>query len=120
MSSAVAILETPVLVESVERSADPVAARAGLERLLEAQPAVADALRDDDLVREALVAVICASRSLTAALVSDPTLVDVLRDTPTDRLGWARDAAAFRASSSAARAADDDAPRALRRWKRRE
>ena len=108
MSTSVAILELPAVADAVERSADPAAARAGLVRVLEVRPGLADMLRDDELVREALVAVICASRSLTAALVSEPSLVDVLRDSSDEPLRAARDIRTYRESSAGALGADDE------------
>jgi len=115
-----AALGDPVVVATVERSADPPAARAALERLADTRPDLLDLLRHDDVLREAVVAVVCASRSLTAALVSDPELLDVLvggRDAP---LRQGRDPAAYLASSESALAGGGEPMRALRRWKRRE
>jgi glutamate-ammonia-ligase adenylyltransferase len=96
-------LRQPDVSAALERAADPIAARSLLERLVEVDAAIADDIVGRPVVRDALIAVAGASRSLSNALVSDPSLVGVLEqlDSP---LGEA--------------AADD--PAALRRWKRRE
>jgi glutamate-ammonia-ligase adenylyltransferase len=96
-------LRQPDVSAAVERSADPNAARAVLERLVERDPAITDVVVARPGVREALVAIAAASRSLTNALVRDPSLVDALDDldAPLDP-------------------APDDAAASLRRWKRRQ
>ena len=124
MPAAVPVLEHGAVAAAVDRSADPAAVRAALARMLEARPELADGLVDagpgGPTMLEGLVAVIAASRSLTAALVSDPTLVEVLRDRPDDPFHRARDVGDYTTSSAVALAADSDPLRALRRWKRRE
>ncbi len=119
-----AVLAHPAVAASVERSADPAAVRAGLERILDGRPDLAADLVADGaagaLLRDGLVAVIAASRSLTAALVSDPSLVDALRDRPADPLTTPRGLEAYLERSARALDADADRPRALRRWKRHE
>ncbi|MGZ6963226.1 MAG: bifunctional [glutamine synthetase] adenylyltransferase/[glutamine synthetase]-adenylyl-L-tyrosine phosphorylase [Acidimicrobiia bacterium] len=110
-----AVLDAPGVASALERSADPHAARAALSRVLEAQPELAAELRDNRLVRDALIAIACASRSLSAALAQDATLVDPLRDT--DAFHAERSTIEYR-TSIAVSSVDD--PDALRHWKRRE
>jgi [glutamine synthetase] adenylyltransferase / [glutamine synthetase]-adenylyl-L-tyrosine phosphorylase len=113
-----ALLDTPALTEAVERSADPAAARALLTRLLDEHPSLADELAGNPLLRDALVAMSAASRSLSNAVVHDPSLLDPLRDGA--GFEHERDLAEYRASAAAFLATADDGARALRRWKRRE
>jgi hypothetical protein len=75
-----AILEAPEVVDGIDRAPDPLLARAVLERIVEAHPALADELVERRLVRDGLVALACASRSLSTAVVGDPALLDPLRD----------------------------------------
>jgi glutamate-ammonia-ligase adenylyltransferase len=98
-----AALGHPTVEAAIERAADARLARGLLARLVEADPEVADRIVEDPLLRDALVAIAGASRSLSNALVSDPSLVAVLEQLD----------------------ADLDAPppadtRELRRWKRRQ
>lgn len=110
-------LDAPGLISSLERSADAFAARAALERVLEAHPELAGELVEHELLRDAVVAVGCASRSLTAAIVNDGSLLAPLRDA--DAIGAELDVIAYRASFATA-PEDGDPVRRLRRWKRRE
>jgi [glutamine synthetase] adenylyltransferase / [glutamine synthetase]-adenylyl-L-tyrosine phosphorylase len=112
------LLDTPELNEAVERSADPAAARAFLGRLLEGHPALGDELATNPLVRDALVALSAASRSLSNAVTRDPSLLDPLRDGAS--FERERDVPEYRDSATAFLAAADDGAAALRRWKRRE
>jgi [glutamine synthetase] adenylyltransferase / [glutamine synthetase]-adenylyl-L-tyrosine phosphorylase len=112
------LLDTPTLAEAIDRSADPAAARALLTRLLEGHPALGDELADDPLLRDALVALSAASRSLSNAVTRDPSLLDPLRDGGDfDR---ERQLSEYRESAAEFLAATADGPGALRRWKRRE
>jgi len=104
----------PAVARAVERAPDPALARAGLTRIFEARPEAMEAVVGDERARDAVIAVVCASWSLTQALATDETLVPVLTD---DELGVERDVEALELSW--ARAGDDD-PDGLRRWKRRE
>jgi glutamate-ammonia-ligase adenylyltransferase len=113
-----ALLDTPVLTEAVERSADPTAARGFLTRLLEEHPALADELATNALLRDALVALSAASRSLSNAIVHDAALLDPLRDG--NGFDHERGLPEYRASAADFLAAADDGAGALRRWKRRE
>src|ERR1700694_685945 len=113
---ALAVLHAPALTAAFERSADSSTARAAIERIVEANPSVADDLLENDLVRDALVAIACASRSLVAAIVSDGSLLDVLRDE--HGLHSERDVIGYR--GSIATEPVDEPGRRLRRWKRRE
>lgn len=110
------ILTAPELAATIERSADPDLARAGVTRLADADPVAAEQLigtRRGD----AFVALACASRSLTGAVVAAPGLLDVV-DEPD--FGSERDPdAATKALRGAVTGADDGAA-ALRRAKRRE
>ncbi len=110
-----AVLDAPGVARALDLSADPHTARAALSRILEQHPELASELRDDRRVRDALVAIGCASRSLSAALVQDATLVEPLRDA---RGFDAERSVADYESSMDASAVDD--PDALRHWKRRE
>ena len=67
-------------------------------------------------VRDALVAVACASRSLSTALVADPTLLDPLRDPTAFAAERTRRRVPRRRSTPPA----STTRTALRRWKRRE
>ncbi len=102
MTSPGDVVEHPDVRVSLEAAADAPLARRTLERLVEAGPHVAEELVASRRARDAVVAVACASRSLTTALVRDPALVEALRD-PSPRL---------------APAPPPDAG-ALRRWKQR-
>jgi glutamate-ammonia-ligase adenylyltransferase len=101
--STLTALRRPEVVAAIDSAADATLARTTLERIVEFDPDVADGVVEEPRVRDGLIAVACASRSLTNALVQDPSLVDVLRhlDEPMADL-------------------DASDPAALRRWKRRE
>jgi [glutamine synthetase] adenylyltransferase / [glutamine synthetase]-adenylyl-L-tyrosine phosphorylase len=109
------VLSASPIAAAIDASADARLARASLSRVLEADPRAADLIRDHEQARAALIAIVCASRSLTTAMVHDPAILGVL----TDGLTIARDVDALRASLDASRDADDPAT-ALRRWKRTE
>jgi [glutamine synthetase] adenylyltransferase / [glutamine synthetase]-adenylyl-L-tyrosine phosphorylase len=113
-----AVIETPALSEAVERSADPIAARALLTRLLEEHPPLADELANSPLLRDTVVALSAASRSLSNAIVHDQSLLDPLRDG--DDFERERDLPAYRASAAEFLTESENGPGALRRWKRRE
>jgi [glutamine synthetase] adenylyltransferase / [glutamine synthetase]-adenylyl-L-tyrosine phosphorylase len=112
------LLDTPALAEAVERSADPTAARALLSRLLDEFPVLGDELAANPRLRDALVALSAASRSLSNAVTRDPSLLDPLRDG--DGFERERELEGFRQSAAEFLAAADDGADALRRWKRRE
>jgi glutamate-ammonia-ligase adenylyltransferase len=111
-----ALLAEPEIVATVERSADPDLARAGILRLADADPAAAARLVEPRR-GEAFVALACASRSLTAAVAADPSLLDVVDDPDFDA---ERDPDAARTVLRARVGAADDGVAALRRAKRRE
>ena len=115
MSRVDAVLETPAVAQTLEQSADPLSARAVLTRILDQQPGWSEPLRASELVRDALVAVACASRSLSAALASDVSLVEPLLDA--NAFVAERTLPGFSASLDTADVSDEDA---LRTWKRRE
>jgi len=103
--------------DAIDRSADPAAARATVERVCAPDPALMDRIAADSRALEAFVAVAVASRSLSSAFAVDPSLLDVFSD---DSFEVERSVDTYRDSASAALADDDDPLRALRRWKRRE
>jgi len=106
------------LAAVVERSADATTARAALERILDAHPALVDEVCTDPTVRDALVAIGCASRSLTAAIVNDASVLAPIRDTAS--FEHERALADYRVSAMAYGVPDDETGSALRRWKRTE
>ena len=115
MPDPTALLAAPGVAPALERSADPGVARMMLTRVVDAHPELAESIRDQPLVRDALIAIACASRSLTTALVNDATLMEPLEDPVA--FADPRDADAYRVLL----AADGvSSPAALRRWKRRE
>jgi glutamate-ammonia-ligase adenylyltransferase len=99
-------VRSPDLKEAIERSADPPAVAAALERTDEAHPGTADLANESPTFRSRFVALAAASHSLTQALVGDGALLDPLRD-PDAPLPPVPDPD------------DPDPLRALRRWKRR-
>ena len=107
--------ETPALATAIERSADARTARMLLERAVEEHAGLADELVTDPLVRDGLIALACASRSLSSAVVADDSLLEPLRDP--DDFARERTVESYRTSWSAV--PEHDA-QALRRWKRRE
>jgi glutamate-ammonia-ligase adenylyltransferase len=107
--------ESADLTAAIERSADARTARTLLTRAVEAHPQLADELLDDRLVRDGLVAIACASRSLASAVIADAGLLDPLRDA--DDFAHERSVEAYRSSWQKEGEPDD---RGLRRWKRRE
>ena len=100
---------------AIERSADPRTASTIVDRLIEEHPSLVDELDADQRVRDTVIALACASRSLSSAIVADPRLLDPVRDAAT--FGEERDEAGYAASWHAAEGDDDHA---LRRWKRAE
>ncbi len=106
------MVDRPDVRDAVERSADPLAARAALQRLVDAHPWLDDALVEDHELLAAIVAVSNTSHSLFVALERDPATVEMLRGTVLHAPLSLEDAAAL--------ALGDDPPRALRRWKRRQ
>jgi glutamate-ammonia-ligase adenylyltransferase len=111
-----AAAETPRLRDAIDRSADPLVARAALQRLIDAHSGLAAELAEDELLLNAVVAVSVASRSLFSALERDPALASMLRREALER---PTDPAAYRAAAQATLTADDPAG-AVRRWKRAE
>ncbi|MGH9265026.1 MAG: bifunctional [glutamine synthetase] adenylyltransferase/[glutamine synthetase]-adenylyl-L-tyrosine phosphorylase [Acidimicrobiales bacterium] len=71
------------LQAAIERSAAPAAVRVAVERLTEADPKRRDRLEEQAVLRDAVVAVTAASRSLTELLLSDSAALDVLADLDT-------------------------------------
>jgi len=106
---------SPDLDTAIERSADARTARTLVERAIEAHPELVAALADQPLLRDGLVALACASRSLSSAVVADASLLTPLRDP--DELARERTRDAYRSLWSSYAPHD---PGGLRRWKRRE
>lgn len=113
------VLEAPELVEAIEQSAAPDDARLALARIVETHPELCDALREDPTLRDALVAVATASRSLTRAIVADASLLEPL--SRREGLEEERGVGHYRSSLRSLLASEDRRPRAVIRWfKRRE
>jgi glutamate-ammonia-ligase adenylyltransferase len=68
------------LDEAVERSARPAWVASALARLTERSPDLPDRLAADERLRDAVIAVMATSRSLTRLLESSPHALDVLAD----------------------------------------
>ncbi|MFZ4515596.1 MAG: bifunctional [glutamine synthetase] adenylyltransferase/[glutamine synthetase]-adenylyl-L-tyrosine phosphorylase [Acidimicrobiia bacterium] len=102
----------PDLNAAIARAADPTHARLIIEQLLEANPALSEVWATHPNSREATVAVVCASRSLTRALSTRPELISTLADcdTPLTHV-------ALRASLTDALDAAVAPMEALRAWK---
>jgi glutamate-ammonia-ligase adenylyltransferase len=115
MTGGVTRPESPDLETAIERSADARTARTLIERAVDAHPALAVELADSPLLRDAVVALACASRSLSSAVVADESLLDPVRD----RAGIEseRPVGDYRALWSTHLHHDGSG---LRRWKRRE
>lgn len=111
-----AVTDTPAVRRAIERSADAPAARAGVERVLEAHPDCADALAAGGTALDATVAIATASHSLLAALINDRDAMAVI----TDRVALEAPATERDYEAVLAGVADaDDPPGELRRRKRR-
>jgi glutamate-ammonia-ligase adenylyltransferase len=115
MAGGDAVLATPDVAAVVDRSADAPTARTVLARVVDAHPPVADELLQNRLLRDGLVALACASRSLSSAAIADGTLLDPLRDAQQFEREQSEDS--YRASW---RELDRRDARRLRWWKRRE
>ena len=115
MAGSETVLESAALVAAIDRSADAPTARTVVARVIEACPAVAEELTSNALLRDGLIVLACASRSLSSALIADATLLDPLRDPE----GFAREKGVddYRVAWRQVAPADE---RGLRRWKRRE
>jgi glutamate-ammonia-ligase adenylyltransferase len=96
------LFSAPGVTETLERAADPVAARLVLTRLAEGSPELGDRLAEDGLLLGAVVAVAGASRSLSEAVMADPSLLDGIGTETREPSEGISD------------------PDELRRWKRRE
>src|SRR5205823_3268766 len=106
------VVDRPDVRSAVDQSADPLRARASLERIVAAHPGLDAQIADDPLLRDALVAVSVASNALFAALERDRGAAEMLTGTTL--------LAGFDVSNAPALLRSDDPPRALRRWKRRQ
>jgi [glutamine synthetase] adenylyltransferase / [glutamine synthetase]-adenylyl-L-tyrosine phosphorylase len=113
------VLKAPEVAEVIDRAAEPGQARLVLTRLLDAHPELADRLASDRLFVSALVALAGASRSLSEAVIADPSLLAPLDDPD----GLAAECPLERYTGAARQAVEadaDDPGRGLRRWKRTE
>ena len=72
------VVDRPDVRTAVERSADPLGARAALARLLDAHPDLGAAIEADDTLRDALIALSVASHSLFMVLERDPRAIAML------------------------------------------
>ena len=115
MAGGTAVLDTAEVAAAIERSADARVTRTFLLRLVDEHPELAPELADVPLVRDGLVALACASRSLGSAVIADVTLVDPLRD----RSGFAEEQTDEQYRAAWDEHGSHDAA-GLRRWKRRE
>jgi glutamate-ammonia-ligase adenylyltransferase len=111
------VLRDPVVRQAIEGSASPQLAQSALEQLVEMHPAVGDELVSNETLLRAVVAIAVASRSLTAALLRDQSLLDVLHDG--DGLRTERTLDDYVTLTNGLAAGPDNA-RGLRRFKRRE
>jgi glutamate-ammonia-ligase adenylyltransferase len=112
------VLGATSVVDDLDGAADAALARAGVERIVEAHPESATLLVDDPTFRAGVITIACASRSLTNAIVNDPSLLDVLADG--EGLGVEHTVEQDRRDLEAMLAERDDAASVLRRFKRRE
>jgi glutamate-ammonia-ligase adenylyltransferase len=106
--------------EALNRSADPRAARDALERLVDAHPWLAADLTQDPVLRDALIAVSVASRSLRAALERDPGAVAMLRSDALRGDPAADDILALDGADTVPTVAESGTAIELRRWKHRQ
>ncbi len=115
MAGSETVLESAAVVAAIDRSADAPTARTVVARVIEARPAVAEELASNVLLRDGLIALACASRSLSSAVIADTALLDPLRDPES----FAREQSVddYRVAWREVAPADE---RGLRRWKRRE
>jgi [glutamine synthetase] adenylyltransferase / [glutamine synthetase]-adenylyl-L-tyrosine phosphorylase len=120
MATVDSVLAASALADAIDTSADAHAARTLLARLLDEAPSLADELADPEtpLVRDGLVAIAPASRSLANAIVRDPGLLDAFRDPV--RFVAERSADEYRTRAAAALGDSADPPGELRRWKQLE
>ena len=109
------VLDHGELAAAIERSADAITARTLVARVIDAHPDVADELMANPLVRDGLVALACASRSLSSSIVADASMLDPLRDADAFATEMAVDD--YRDAWEKFGRRDDGG---LRRWKQRE
>lgn len=109
--------EIPGLEAVIDGSADPELARAAVARLAAADPEAAARLAEPARAG-AFVALACASRALTTAVVGDPTLLDVVDEADFESVR--APGAVRQAIADAVAAAGDHGAGVLRRHKRRE
>ncbi len=111
------VLGASSVVDAMEAAPDAALARAAIERIVEGGPDAAKLIVEDGAVCAGVIAVACASRALTAAIVHEPSLLEVFGDTGLDA---EHTVVHDRDELIAALSGADDAGGTLRRWKRRE
>ncbi len=116
MTKPAAVIDVPAVRRAIEGSADAFSARAGIERVVEAQPQAGEVIAEGGIPLRAFVAVAVASASLLAALITDPGTCAVL--TNGDELQRDASESDFAALLADVVGADDPAAE-LRRRKRR-
>jgi len=105
----------PLLLAAIDHATDPIHAHAVMDQLAELAPEELATMATHAAARDACVAVICASRSLTRAFLREPALLGTLLTLdgePTE--------SALRADVAHTLAGASDPADALRRWKQRE
>lgn len=115
-------LTSPDVVAAVAASADPPRVRVTLARFEESHPKAAARLLEDPWRRNAFIALAAVSRSLTGAVLADPTLLEPITEGPELKreLGPVElRAAATVAITESGEGAPDELDR-LRRFKRRQ
>lgn len=116
---------TPVVRQAIERCANPEMVGNFLTRLVDMHPGLGNEIIEHDVMRDGLIAVACASRSLSQAIITDTSLHDVMREDRAE-LARSRDLLNYQSSWSDIRsegtapANNGELRRTLRRWKRRE
>lgn len=115
--------DTPVVRQAIEHCANPEMAENFLTRLVDMHPGLADEIAERDVMRDGLIAVACASRSLSQAIITDTALHDVMREDRAE-LARSRDLLSYQSSwndihnGGTAPANNGDLRGDLRRWKR--
>ncbi|MGH9224935.1 MAG: bifunctional [glutamine synthetase] adenylyltransferase/[glutamine synthetase]-adenylyl-L-tyrosine phosphorylase [Acidimicrobiales bacterium] len=77
-------MTSSALQEAIERSAVPAAVAVAVERLAEIHDGLTDRLNANDRLRQAVVGVTGASRSLTEFLIAEPAALDVIANVVED------------------------------------
>ncbi|MET0421178.1 MAG: bifunctional [glutamine synthetase] adenylyltransferase/[glutamine synthetase]-adenylyl-L-tyrosine phosphorylase [Acidimicrobiia bacterium] len=99
---------------AIAQAPDPRLATTVVDRLIEAHPALRDELAANSTLRDGVIALACASRSLSSAFIADPSMLDPLRDA----IEFVPERGPQEYATSWNAVAGDAT--ALRKWKRRE